>query len=45
MKGYEGDSCGECGNFHAGAQRDLHEMHDLRRDQRLFVSRTMGLPL
>ncbi len=23
--------------LHAGAQRDLHEVHDLRRDQRLLV--------
>jgi hypothetical protein len=28
--------------LHAGAQRDLHEMRDLRRDQRMFVTTIWG---
>ena len=24
--GYEGEMCGECGQLHAGAERDLHEV-------------------
>ena len=41
--GYEGDSCGECGNFTHGAQRDLHEVRYLWRYQWLFLT-TVDLP-
>ena len=29
-KGYEGEACGECGNFTLGAQRHLHEVRYVR---------------
>jgi ribonucleoside-diphosphate reductase alpha chain len=34
-KGYEGDACGECGNY-------LHEMRNLWFDQRMFVKEVEG---
>ena len=29
MKGFEGDSCGDCGNFYPGTQWHLHEVRNL----------------
>ena len=36
MKGYEGDSCDECGNF-PDPQRHLPEVRHLRGDKRMFL--------
>ena len=37
MKGYEGDACGECGNFTLVPEWDVHEVHDLRLNKRVLV--------
>ena len=37
-KGYEGEMCGECGQFHAGAQWHLHEVRYVWQHDGVFVS-------
>ncbi len=31
MKGYVGEACPECQNFHAGAERDVPEVRHVRQ--------------
>ncbi len=38
-KGYEGDSCGECGNFTLVQQRHVYEVRYVWRDQRVLVEK------
>ena len=37
MRGYQGDSCGECGELHAGAERDVFEVRHVREYDGVFV--------